>query len=115
MGSGGAQEQLFWPRRMPSAVERTSTDIKFRSSRRSRYNEVLEASKRSRKRLLASRTSLYLERLEDRNLMSVDVLSTADGIRLGQNNCSCAPPDPMIAAGPAHFIQVVNTAIAIHD
>lgn len=38
-----------------------------------------------------------------------------DGINSVQSGCGCLPPDPNGAVGPNHYVQTVNTAIAVYD
>jgi hypothetical protein len=58
---------------------------------------------------------LSLEALETRTLLSVDLLSTAEGINSTESSCGCQPPDPDAAAGPTVVVTTVNLAIAYYD
>ena len=43
------------------------------------------------------------------------LLSDFPGTDANQTTCDCQPPDPHVAVGTDHVVQVVNTAIAIYD
>jgi hypothetical protein len=51
--------------------------------------------------------------LEDRSLLSVEVLSSFMG--LGPGAGDAAPPNPQVAAGPDHVVEVVNSQVAVFD
>ncbi len=65
-----------------------------------------------RRRLV--KTCLQVERLEDRNLLSVDVLKSFAGLAFDVNNGQ-SPPDSHLAAGPTHIVEVVNSDLAFFD
>ena len=58
---------------------------------------------------------LRLEALEDRTLLTVNLVQNYTGMNLGDTTCNCEPPDPIAAAGPSHIVDLVNTAIAFYD
>ena len=43
------------------------------------------------------------------------VLMDFPGIDDPNSFCDCEPPDPHVAVGPEHVVQVVNSAIAIYN
>jgi hypothetical protein len=65
--------------------------------------------------LLAKRKSrrLVFEQLEDRTLPSVTLGVSVDGMNTTNNSCNCQPPDTIVAAGPNHIVEMVNTAIEV--
>src|SRR5947209_1426149 len=56
-----------------------------------------------------------VERLEDRNMLSVTVGVSVDGMNTTNNSCNCQPPDTIAAAGPNHVVELVNTAIEVFN
>ena len=62
----------------------------------------------------SSRPRLRLERLEEREVPAVSILTNTTGLRFEDSNNS-VPPDPYLAAGPTTYVQVVNTTVAIYD
>src|SRR5438552_4553074 len=61
------------------------------------------------------RMNLFIEQLEDRNLLSVSVGISVDGMNTSNNSCNCQPPDTIVAAGPNHIVEMVNTAIEVFN
>src|SRR5438105_1082719 len=57
---------------------------------------------------------LFLERLEDRALPSVSVLNQFAGMSINDTVLG-EPPDTIVAAGPSHLVELVNTAIRIYS
>ena len=57
---------------------------------------------------------LFLERLEDRALPSVSVLNQFAGMSINDTTLG-EPPDTIVAAGPSHLVELVNTAIRIYS
>ncbi len=62
---------------------------------------------------------LHLEPLEDRTLPSVTPLSGWAGLDFPSSdstlNNGAAPPDTIVAAGPNHIVEAVNTDLAIYN
>jgi hypothetical protein len=56
-----------------------------------------------------------MELLEDRTLPSVSVGVSVDGMNTTNNSCNCQPPDTIVAAGPNHVVELVNTAIEVFN
>src|SRR5713226_4836512 len=56
-----------------------------------------------------------VERLEDRLAPSVTLGVSVDGMNTTNNSCNCQPPDTIVAAGPNHLVEMVNTAIEIFN
>jgi len=56
-----------------------------------------------------------VERLEDRLAPSVTLGVSVDGMNTTNNSCNCQPPDTIVAAGPDHLVEMVNTAIEIFN
>jgi hypothetical protein len=58
---------------------------------------------------------LFVERLEERMVPSVTVGVSVDGMNTSNNDCNCQPPDTIVAAGPDHVVEMVNTAIEVFN
>src|SRR5258708_2769264 len=56
-----------------------------------------------------------VERLEDRLVPSVTLGVSVDGMNTSNNSCNCQPPDTIVAAGPNHIVEMVNTAIEVFN
>jgi hypothetical protein len=56
-----------------------------------------------------------VELLEDRTVPSVTVGVSVDGMNTTNNSCNCQPPDTIVAAGPNHVVELVNTAIEVFN
>jgi hypothetical protein len=56
-----------------------------------------------------------VELLEDRTVPSVSVGVSIDGMNTTNNSCNCQPPDTIVAAGPNHVVEMVNTAIEVFN
>ena len=56
-----------------------------------------------------------VERLEDRLAPSVTLGVSVDGMNTTNNDCNCQPPDTIVAAGPDHVVEMVNTAIEVFN
>src|SRR5437870_10428713 len=61
------------------------------------------------------RARLYLEALEDRTLLSVNLLSSVKGLDTNDAGSNIEPPDPIAAAGPTAIVEMVNSNIAYYD
>jgi hypothetical protein len=70
---------------------------------------------RLRKRRMVGTTTLRVEVLETRTLLSVDVVSVMEGTNMADSSCNCMPPDTAGAAGPNQVIETVNSAYAVYD
>src|SRR5438094_5104075 len=57
----------------------------------------------------------YLERLEDRTAPAVSVLHSFAGMSFNDTASGGEPPDTIVAAGPNHVVELVNTAIRVYD
>ena len=58
---------------------------------------------------------LFVERLEERTVPSVTLGVSVDGMNTTNNSCNCQPPDTIVAAGPNHVVELVNTAIEVFN
>jgi hypothetical protein len=58
---------------------------------------------------------VFIERLEERTVPSVNVGISVDGMNTTNNSCNCQPPDTMEAAGAFHIVHMVNTAIEVFN
>ena len=56
-----------------------------------------------------------LAHIASNNFSDLAIRSDFAGIDSNQTTCDCQPPDPHIAVGDDHILQVVNTAIAVYD
>jgi hypothetical protein len=56
-----------------------------------------------------------VERLEDRAVPAVSVLKSFAGMNFNDTASGGEPPDTILAAGPAHVVELVNTAIRVYD
>src|SRR5436309_15165581 len=56
-----------------------------------------------------------LERLEDRAAPAVSVLHSFAGMNFNDTFSGGEPPDTIVAAGPNHVVELVNTAIRVYD
>src|SRR5205807_7468371 len=56
-----------------------------------------------------------LERLEDRLVPTVSVLKSFAGMNFNDTTSGGEPPDTIVAAGPNHVVECVNTAIRVYD
>src|SRR5690349_8460250 len=61
------------------------------------------------------RRRLLLERLEDRAVPAVTVLKSFAGMNFNDTASGGEPPDTILAAGPGHVVELVNTAIRVSD
>ncbi|HMC66218.1 MAG TPA: hypothetical protein VKI65_14875, partial [Gemmataceae bacterium] len=66
-------------------------------------------------RLHPAKIRLHLERLEDRALPSVNLLTNFACMGPGDTSCGCVPPDTIAAAGPNHVVEMINTAVRVYD
>src|SRR5262245_3989766 len=64
------------------------------------------------------RRSLYLEQLEERTVLTVDLGPGFGGLDFPSVNSTqsngSAPPDTIVAAGPSHIVELVNTELAVY-
>jgi len=60
------------------------------------------------------RCRLYLERLEDRTAPAVSVLHSFAGMSFSDTTSGGEPPDTILAAGPNHVVELVNTAFRVY-
>jgi subtilisin-like proprotein convertase family protein len=63
----------------------------------------------------ATRGRLRLECLEDRTLLSVNVITTAPGVTFSNSSSGAEPPDPIVAAGPTQVVEMVNSDMRVTD
>lgn len=56
-----------------------------------------------------------LEQLEDRVAPTVSVLHSFAGMNFNDTASGGEPPDTIVAAGPNHVVELVNTAIRVYD
>jgi hypothetical protein len=61
------------------------------------------------------RIGLHLEVLEDRTLLSVNVVTSFVGLNTNDAGGQVEPPDPIGAAGPTAVVEMVNSNIAFYD
>ena len=61
------------------------------------------------------KTRLSLERLEDRALPSISLLSSFAGMGPTDTSAGAVPPDTIAAAGPNYVVEMINTAMRISD
>src|SRR5437763_12687388 len=58
---------------------------------------------------------ILVEKLEERNLLSVSLGTNFAGMGSNNTSCGCEPPDTIAASGPNQVVELVNTAIRISD
>src|SRR5436190_23057172 len=56
-----------------------------------------------------------LEHLEDRVVPTVSVLHSFAGMNFNDTASAGEPPDTIVAAGPNHVVELVNTAIRVYN
>src|SRR5882724_5902340 len=61
----------------------------------------------------APRCRPLLEPLEDRVVPTVSVLKSFAGMNFNDTTSGGEPPDTIVAAGPNHVVELVNTAIRV--
>jgi hypothetical protein len=67
-----------------------------------------------RQRSSAGKTRLWLESLENRTLLSVDVSQVFEGLS-NSDDPRYEPPDTIAAAGPNQIVEVVNGSVGYYD
>lgn len=70
--------------------------------------------RRAHKRKPASLTRPRLERLDERSLLSVNLLNHFDGLNYNDDP-RYQPPDPDAAAGPDYLVETVNSSLEVFD
>src|SRR5438132_10653847 len=64
---------------------------------------------------LAPRCRPRVEHLEDRTAPAVSILKSFAGMNFNDTASGGEPPDTIVAAGPNHVVELVNTAIRVYN